>query len=511
MTKQVSNDKKIGIFSKFLNGIEKVGNKLPDPVMIFFILCAIIMVISLFMSNAGISVIHPGTKETLKAMNLLSVDQLKIYLGSFVGNFQNFPPLGLVLVVMMGAGIAEKTKFMETAMRSSVIGLPKQLLTFMIFFIGICANAAGDAGFIILPPLAAIMFLSTGRSPIVGIFAAFAGVAAGFSANLVVNLLDVLLASFTLPAAQTIDPNIALSATMNWYFLAASTLILTIAGTLVTEKIVAPRFENDKYVTDNKSHELTEITHVEKKALKKAYISVLIYVVVIVAACLVPINGKPFMVGSTGSLLESDAPFMTGIVPLITFLFFIPGLVYGIASKQIRKSSDAVRLVEKSLSEMGGYILLAFAASQFIALFNQSNIGIILAVKGAEFLRSVGLTGGPLFVSFIIFCGIVNLFIGSSSAKWAMLAPIFIPMFMLLGYDPAATQMAYRIGDSITNPISPLFPYFPMVVGFASKYKKDIGMGTIISSMLPYSIVFGIIWIIMFLIFFYLGLPFGPA
>lgn len=510
---KVTKKTKVNVFDRFLNMIEVVGNKLPDPVMIFLVLCIAIMIISFFLANAGVSVVHPGTKEKMDAVNLLSIEQLQIYLGSFVGNFQNFPPLALVLVVMVGAGLAEKTKFMETAMRSSVVNMPKQLLTCMIFFIGISANAAGDAGFIILPPLAAIMFLSVGRNPLVGIFAAFAGVAAGFSANILVNMADVLLAGFTVPAAQTIDPSYAGTPAMNWYFLMASTVVLTAAGTFVTEKIVAPRFENGQdSAYDVVNQDLTEISDVEKKALKKAVVSIGFYIALILFLCLAPINeGQAFMVGPNNSLLEADAPFMKGIVPLITLLFFIPGYVYGRSTKQIQSSFDTCRLIGSSLAEMGGYILLAFAAAQFIALFTQSNIGIILAVSGAEFLKNIGLTGGPLFVVFILFCGFINLFIGSASAKWAMLAPIFVPMFMLLGFDPAQTQIAYRIGDSITNPISPLFPYFPMVVGFAAKYRKDIKMGTIISSMLPYSLVFGVLWIIIFLAYFYLGLPLGPA
>lgn len=504
--------KKVGFFNRFLNAIESVGNKLPSPVVLFLILSALIMIVSTILALNNVSVTHPGTGYQMDALNLLSLNELQAFLGNFVGNFQNFPPLGLVLVVMVGAGLAEKSKFMETAMRCSVVNLPKKLITVMIFFIGILANAAGDSGFIILPPLAAIIFLSVGRHPLIGIFAAFAGVAAGFSANVVINLSDVLLAGFTIPAAETIDPYIQLTPAMNLYFLIASTVLLTVVGTFVTEKIIAPRFEGEDLSEQFENEVLTEITEIERRGVKKALLAVGVYAAFIVFLCVAPIHdGVPFMVGSNGGIMDADATFMRGLVPIITLLFFIPGLVYGIATKRIKSSFDAVNMITESLSEMGGYILLAFVASQFIALFNQSNLGIILAVNGAEFLQNIGLTGGPLFVAFIIFCGIVNLFIGSASAKWAMLAPIFIPMFMLLGYDPAQTQIAFRIGDSITNPISPLFPYFPMLIGFAAKYKKDIGLGTIISNMMPYSIIFGIVWITLFLIFFYLGLPLGPA
>ncbi|MCL1950561.1 MAG: AbgT family transporter [Turicibacter sp.] len=504
---------KSGIFNLFLNGIEKLGNRLPSPVMIFLFFSILIMVVSAFLANAGVSVIHPATGDTMDAINLLSIPQLQAFLGNVVGNFQGFPPLGLVLVVMIGAGLAEKTKFMETAMRGSIANLPKGLLTTMIFLVGIMANAVGDAGFIILPPLAATLFLSVKRHPLIGLFAAFAGVAAGFAANLIINMGDVLLAAFTLQAAQTIDAYINISPAMNMYFLFISTFMLTAAGVFVTEKIIAPRFEGEELPEELLNEATVEaISPEEKRGIKLATLSVLAYAAILVFLSLVPLyNGQAFLVGSNGGLMDADSTFMRGLVPIITLLFFIPGLVYGIATKQIKSSFDLVKLIGDSLSDMGGYILLAFAASQFIALFNQSNIGIILAVEGAHFLQDIGLTGGPLFVAFILFCAFINLFIGSASAKWAMLAPIFIPMFMLMGYDPAQTQIAFRIGDSITNPISPLFPYFPMIVGFASKYKKNIGMGTLISNMIPYSLVFGVLWIILFLVFFFLGLPLGPA
>jgi len=504
---------RVGIFDRFLNMIEKVGNRLPSPVILFLIFSIAVMIISAILAAGDVSVVHPGTGDEMPALNLLSVPQLQAFLGNFVGNFQGFPPLGLVLVVMIGAGLAEKTKFMETAMRRSVVNLPKVLLTSMIFFIGIVANAAGDSGFIILPPLAATMFLAAKRHPLIGLFAAFAGVAAGFSANVIINMSDVLLASFTLSAAQTIDPGLSLSPAMNMYFLFISTFLLTGLGTLVTEKIIAPRFENESFSAEFANDEdLATVSDEEKRGLNRAYLALLGYGAFIAFLSIVPLyNGVPFMVGSNGGLMDADSTFMRGLVPIITLLFFIPGLVYGISTKQIRNSFDMVKLISDSLSDMGGYILLAFAAAQFIALFNQSNMGIILAVNGAYFLRDIGLTGGPLFVAFILFCGFINLFIGSASAKWAMLAPIFIPMFMLLGYDPAQTQIAFRIGDSITNPISPLFPYFPMIIGFAAKYKKDIGIGTIISNMIPYSLLFGIAWIALFLIFFYFGIPLGPA
>jgi len=502
---------KVSFVDKLLNFIEVVGNKLPDPVMIFVGLTILVMIVSAMVASQGVSVVHPGNGETMPAINLLSIDQLQAAMGNVVGNFQGFPPLGLVIVVMIGAGLAEKSKYMETLMKNSVTKVPKSMLTLMVLFIGILANAAADAGFIILPPLAAIMYKSVGRNPLLGLFVAFVAVAAGFSANLIVNLLDVLLAGFTINAAQSIDPNIELTAAMNIYFNIALTFVLSVVGYFVAEKIVSPRIDKLELDGDLMDEEEVEITQTEKTAIKYANISVLIYAIILVLLAVIPIYGSPFLVGEADAIINSNSPFMRGLVPIITLLFFIPGLVYGIKTNQIKSASDAVKLISQSLGELGGYILLAFVASQFISLFNQSHLGIILAVNGAHFIQNIGLSGGALIVAFILFSGLLNLFIGSASAKWAMLAPIFVPMFMLLGYEPALTQMAFRIGDSMSNPISPLFPYFPMIIGFAARYKKDIKLGTIISITMPFSIAFGIAMTVMLLIFMYVGIPLGPA
>lgn len=507
---------KVTIFNRFLNMIEVVGNKLPNPVSIFFMLCGIIMILSVILSANNVAVENPSTQEIVSVVNLFSIESLKTILNSVVGNFQSFPPLGLVLVVMIGAGLAEKSKFMETALKLSVVKVPNKLLTVMIFFVGIIANAAGDAGFIVLPPLAAIVYISVGRHPFVGIFAAFAGCAAGFAANIMVSMSDILLYGFTIPAAQTINPDYSATPAMNLYFLIASTVVLVIAGTWVTERIIAPRFENEdltQFSEDNDEF----VSEEESKAVFKAVISLLVYLFILVLLAIIPLgaDGVPFLAAMDDagkiSVLLPAAPLMKGIVPIITLSFFIPGLVYGVSVKTIKNDHDAIRMIGSSLAEMGPYILLAFAASQFIALFTQSNLGIVIAVSGANILNELDMPAPLLMVCFILFSAFLNLFIGSASAKWAMLAPIFIPMFLLLDYEPALTQMAYRIGDSISNPISPLFPYFPILLGFLAKYKKDVGVGTIISNMIPYSLVFGVVWSALLIIFMVFGIPLGPA
>lgn len=512
---KVKEEKKQGLLMRFLNVVERVGNKLPDPVTIFVILWFVVMILSYFVAKSGVTAIHPGQIDettgknlVVQGVNLLSKEQLQLFLSSIVTNFTSFAPLGLVLVTMLGAGLAEKSGYMETVMKTTVTKVPKKLLTGTIILVGIIANAVADAGFVVLPPLAALVFLGVGRHPLVGLFSGYAGVAAGFSANLMVCMLDVLVSGFTIPAAQIVDPNYTGTPAMNWYFLIVSTFILVLLGTFVTEKYLAPRFEGSDYIAADNDVD-SEITPLERKAMKYASIGLLTCVIILVALCIGP---NAFMKDAkTGSLLSASSPLMTGMVPIITIIFFVPGLTYGIITKRIKNDKDLAAVLYESMAGMGSYIVLAFVAGQFLALFNSSNMSSLLSIKGAEWLKGVGLTGPGLLVAFVIFAAFINLFVGSCSAKWAVMAPIFVPMFLLLGYDPALTQMAYRIGDSITNPISPIFTYFPILLAFAKKYDKDIGIGTVMASMTPYSLIFGIAWIILLVIFMVFNLPLGPG
>ena len=500
--------KKEGFFSKFLNKIEVLGNKLPDPVTIFLGLCIIVLITSSIVASKDVSVIHPGTKETVEVVNLLSKEQLQNILASIVSNFQGFAPLGLVLVVMIGAGMCDKVGLMEAAIKGCASKISGKSVTLVVMIIGMLANLASDAGTILLPPLAAIAFLGVGRHPLIGLFAGYAAVTLGFSANIMISVVDVLVASFTIPAAQMMDPTYSGNATMNLYFMMASTVVLAILGTIVTEKFIAPRFGE---YTGNATLDVdSKLTDEQKKGLKLAGISILVYVAII---GLLSIGGTNSFLGDpeTGDLLSNNAPFMKGMVPIMSLLFFIPGVVYGKVTGIIKNDKDIVTLMGKSMSDMGSYIILAFAASQFLQLFSTSNLGIVLSVKGAEFLKNANISGVPLIIGFILLSCVINLFIGSASAKWAIMAPIFVPMFMMLGYSPALTQMAYRIGDGITNPISPLFAYFPVVLAFAKKYDKNAGMGTIMSNMIPYSLSFLIVWSILLAAFMVLGLPLGPG
>lgn len=499
-----NNDSRL---DRILNKIEIVGNRMPDPVTIFFILCIGIMIISKLAS--GVTVVNPSNNENVAIVNLLSREGLTKLLTESVNKFQQFPPLGMVIVVMLGAGVAEKSGLMSAAMENSIKKVPKPLVTATVLLVCILADGAGDAGFIILPPLAASLFLTMGRHPLVGMFVAYAGVSGGFSANLIVNMTDVLVASFTIPAAQMIDPNYKGTPAMNIYFMICSTILLIVIGVLITEKVIAPRFEKEGYNNFNNIREEKHINENEKKGLFWAGITVLVMTLIVV--CL-SIGENAFMRDpETGSLLAWESPLMQGLIPIITLMLLVPGFIYGKITGSIKNDKDLVKMMGDAMKDLSSYIVLAFMASIFIALFNWSNMGIVMSVKGASLLKNSGFTGIGVIVGFIVLESIINIFVGSASAKWAIMAPIFVPMFLILEYNPAVTQMAFRIGDSITNPISPLFVFFPALLVFVRKYDEKAGMGTIISNMIPYSLAFGVFWTLLLIVFIIFNIPLGPG
>lgn len=502
-------NKKGGHFNRMLMSLERAGNKLPDPITLFICLAFLVVIISAICSLADVSAVHPGTGDTLKATNLLSVSGARRIWSEAVNNFKNFAPLSIVLLAVIGSGAAEKSGFLSILMRKILTEAPPLFVTASIIFIGIIMNLAGDAGFVILPPLAAIIFLGINRHPLLGLFAGYAGVAAGFCANVIINIADAVAYGFTEQAARFIDPNYQASPAINFYFLFVSAVLLTITGTIVTEKIMAPRFEGQdlsKYEADDKAIELTPE---QNRGLKAAGISFLITLLVIFLMCVGP---NPILADpATGSLLVASSAFMSGIMLTVSLLLFVPGSVFGFFSGKYKNDKDLFADIANAFRDMGPYILLCFFCAQFTSYFNWSNLGAILAIKGAGLLTMIKLPPAALLVGIVLISCILNLFIGSASAKWAILAPIFVPMMMLLGLDPAITQVAYRIGDSITNPISPLFSYFPLILGFVRRYEKDAGMGTVIANMLPYSIWFAIAWVLQLILWVLLNLPVGPG
>ncbi len=489
---------------KSLDAIERVGNKLPHPVTLFAIFAGLVIVGSAIASFSGLTVFDPVEKEELNVFNLLSKAGIQYMFESAVDNFIGFAPLGTVLVTMLGIGIAERSGLISAALKALVTSVPKQLITATLVFAGIMSSMASDAGYVVLTPLGAVLFAGLGRHPLAGLAAAFAGVSAGFSANLLLTSLDPLLGDLTKMAAATENAAYAEQMTylMNYYFMVVSVFLLTIVGTFVTEKIVEPRLGKYKGAHEEMVDHLDPI---EKKGLWAALIS-LIITSILLSLLIVPSWGP---LRGEGSIIE--APFFQVLVPIILLFFFIPGLTYGIVTKEIKSDKDVANHLSETMASMGSYILLAFAAGQFVAYFNHTNLGRILAIKGADFLNETGFTGIPLILAFLVVTGLINLFIGSASAKWAIMAPVFVPIMMRLGYSPEFTQALYRIADSTTNIISPLMPYFAVVIAFAQKYDKKVGIGTLISTMLPYSVIFSIVWTITIIIWMLLGIDLGPG
>ena len=491
-------------FDRFLTIIEKVGNALPHPATLFLIFALLILVISFFTSLLDISVLHPGTGETVYPVNLLSKSGLHMILTQMVTNFTGFAPLGVVLVAMLGIGVAESSGLIGAALKLLVLSAPKRLLTFVIVFAGILSNTASEVGYVLLIPLAAIIFLAVGRHPLAGMAAAFAGVSGGYSANLLLGTIDPLLAGLSQEAAQIIEPGYMVNPAANYYFMAFSTFFIAIAGTWVTEKIVVPRL--GEYHGERPTDGVGTLSKEEKRGLKFTLVSFIIITAILFWGT-VPASGF-LRDPNTGSLLHS--PFMNGIISIIFLAAAIMGIAYGIGARVFKNDTDVMNGMGKAMSTLGIYIVLVFFAAQFVAYFKWTNLGLIFAIKGAEFLQASGLGLIPLMISFILLTAVINLFMGSASAKWTVMAPVFIPMFMLIGISPEMTQVVYRIGDSVTNIISPMMSYFALIVAFMQKYEPKAGIGTIIATMLPYSLVFLIVWTVILIVWMLVGLPIGP-
>ncbi|MBE0407948.1 AbgT family transporter [Psychrobacter sp. AOP22-C1-22] len=505
---------------RFLKGVEWLGNLLPHPVILFVWMSVFLLVLSAVLSYFGISVIDPrpegasgrSADGTIEVVNLLNGEGLARIVENLVTNFTGFVPLGTVLVALLGVGIAERSGMISAALRGLVLNAPKKMVTFTIVFAGIMSNTAAELGYVVLIPLAAVIFHSLGRHPLAGIAAAFAGVSGGYSANLLLGTVDPLLSGITQEAARIIDPAYTVGAEANWYFMMVSTFLVSGLGYLVTEKIVEPSLgkynptdADDPSVLDTKAERVSTI---EKKGLFWAGISMLVFCLLL-AWTVVPADG---ILRNAETGLLSGSPFLKGIVVFIFVFFAIPGYIYGKITGSIKNNQDVVDAMSHAMSSLSIYIVLVFFAAQFTAFFNWSNLGSVMAVSGATFLNDIGLTGPFLLIGFILICAVVNLMLGSASAQWAVTAPIFVPMLMLTGYAPEMIQAAYRIGDSTTNIITPMMSYFGLIMAVAIRYKRNTGVGTLMAMMLPYSIAFLVGWIILFCVWvFVFGLPVGPG
>lgn len=496
------------LVDRFLNIVEKVGNKLPDPSILFFLMCLGLAIITWIVSLFHITVKHPGTGDTIAIKSILSKDGLMMILNDAVKNFSEFPALGLVLAVMLGVGVAEKTGYFDKLMVQVVHKASKKFIVPVIILIGILGNAAGDAAPIVLPPLTAMVFIKLGYHPIAGLAMAYASAIGGFSANIMIGMSDALLYAFTEPATKIVSDNVHVNVAMNWYFIAASVLVLLPAVYWVTMRFVIPRLgsyddsNSDIQVDD----ENTGLTTEENRAVFWANISFFIMIALLIILA-IP-QGSFLRNAKTGSLLN-DAPIINGVGLIILVLFLVPGLVYGLMMKEFKNSKDLGKMLADSMSSMGSFIVIVFFAAQLLAFLEWSNLGVIVAVKGAALLQ--GQNGIILILGIILLSAIINLLIGSASAKWGILAPIFIPMLMLVGFHPAFTQMLYRIGDSISNPITPMMPYLPLLLSYAQKYDNNMKLGSLLSSLMPYTIVLSIVWPLFMIIWYLLGWPLGPG
>lgn len=490
-------------FARVLDTIEVVGNKLPHPATLFFMMAALVALLSWWASAARLEAIHPATGEAVKVRNLLSADGIRWIYTNVEHNFVKFPPLGLVLVIMIGIGVAEGSGLFTVLVRQLVLGAPKKLITASIVAAGIFSHLASEVGYVILIPLGAMIFHALGRHPMAGFAAAFAGVSAGFGSNFLIGSVDPILAGLSTSAAQIIDPSMNINPMVNYFFMVASAFMVVFIGTWITEKIVEPRLGT--YHGTEKPLAIDQITPLERKGLKWAGWGTLIFMG-LMAMTIIPENGL-LRDPQTGGILKS--PFFSGIVVGLLLLFMVPGMIYGIIVGTIKNDKDVIKHMTHSMKGLGGYIVLVFFAAQFIYWFNYSNLGLVLAIDGAEFLRNVGFTGIPLIIAFVLLAAFLNLFMGSASAKWAIMAPVFIPMFMLLDYHPGFTQAAFRVGDSVTNVITPMMSYFALIVTYAQKYDEKNGIGTIISLMIPYTVIFLLVWLVLLTSWMLLGLPVG--
>ncbi len=496
-----------GFTERALATVERVGNKLPDPAILFIALLVIVWILSFIFSWFDWGVTDPRNGDALVVVNQLSGTSMALFFSSMVKNFAHFHPIGVVLVAMLGIGVAEHTGFINAGLRSLMSVTARWLLTPMLILVGIISHTAADAGYVLVIPLGGVIFYAAGRHPLAGIAAAFAGVSGGFSANFIPSAIDPMLQGISQSGAQIMDPAITLNPLNNYFFTASSSLLIITVGWFLTDKVVEPRLRNSKL--DDNLRDLPSMEPLEpheRRGLRAALWAMLAAVLVLIATAWPETSAWR---GSGGSLTELGAPLMGSIVSLIFVLFLLPAVVYGINAGTVTSSRDIINGMTKSMESMAYYLVIMFFIAQFIFAFSQSNLGVLLALKGAAGLKALGLSGGLTITGIIVLTGVLNLFVGSASAKWALLSPIFVPMLMELGISPDLTQAAYRVGDSTTNIITPLMPYFPLVVVYCQRYIKSTGIGTVTAMMLPYSVTFLVLWTLFLMAYWSLGIPLG--
>jgi len=504
---------KKGLMQRFLDLVETVGNKVPHPAVIFMILIGLVIVLShaLYLAGASVSyqvidpVTHEAADETSDAKSLLTTAGLRFMYTSLIPNFMGFTAVGLMIVAMIGAGVAEASGLVTALIRKLVSVSPPKALTYILVFVGILSSVAADAGYLVLIPLAGTAFISVGRHPLAGLAAGFAAVASAFTVNMLIKPLDAVLTEFTNDAIHLVNPGVSIDLTANLWFSIVSVVFLTFVVALVTERIIEPRL--GKYEPEGGDEaQPAGVTAEEARGLKFAALAVVGVLAVFAALSLPP--GAPLRNPDTGALI-GNSPLMNGLIAVIMVLFLASGVGYGLGARTISSVNDVIKAMEKALSGLGGLILLLLIISQFVAYFNYTNMGTILAVSLADVLKDANIGALPLLIGFIVVVGIIDLLITGAIAKWAIFAPVFVPLLMQLGVSPEAVLAAYRIGDSPINAITPLNVYFALVVGFAQKYDKNAGVGTVVSLMLPYVVIMFVLWTALFAVWQVLGLPWG--
>jgi len=495
------------VTTRMLASVERIGNKLPDPAMLFVILLFTVWVLSFLLSYVSFDLIDPRTGETMVIKNLLSGAALTEFLSVMVNNFSHFHPVGVVLVAMLGIGVAEHTGFISSGLKALLGVTAKWLLTPMVIMVGIVSHTAVDAGYVLVIPLGGVIFYTAGRHPLAGIAAAFAGVSGGFSANFVPSSLDPMLQGLSQAGAQIIDPSVVLNPLNNYFFTATSSILIISLGWYITEKVVEPRLANTE--VDGDEDELPKMDPLEdneRKGLRAAGLAFLAGTLILIITAYPEDSAWRT---ASGELATGAAPMMRSIVSLIFLMFIIPGLVYGISAGTVKSSKDMIEGMTKAMHQMSYYLVIMFFIAQFVYAFGQSNLGILIALQGAAALQALAMPSYMTIVGIVILTAVINLFVGSASGKWGLLAPIFVPMLMQLGISADLTQAAYRVGDSSTNIITPLMPYFPLVVVYCQRYVKNTGIGTVTAMMLPYSISFLVLWTIFLLVYTLIGIPLG--
>lgn len=504
----VTGSRSLNALLKMLGGIERLGNRLPHPFWLFVILSAVLSLLSWALAAAGASAVNPATGETVAVKNLLSAEGVRLMVGDAIENYTSFPPLGTILVVMLGVAVAERSGLLAAVLRSGVSRVSPRWVTFALSFTGMVAHVASDAAYVVLIPLGALAFRAVGRNPILGIVVAFVSISAGYDASPLITPVDAILSGLTTAAAHTIDADYTVTPLANYFFSLVSSVVLAAVITLVTERVLARRVEQMPVDPDAGEDDLgsLKLTAEERRGLRAALITLVVFVAAVTAAVLP--SGSPLR-GEGGSIVQS--PLLTSIAVFLGLAFLAVGWAYGKAAGTVTRSGDIPGFMVHGIREMAPILVLFFAISQFLAYFKWTGIGEILAIDGAGLLKSAGVSGPVVFLGILLVVTLINLVVTSGSAQWALVGPVFVPMLMLLDIPPEYTQALYRIADSCTNAITPMSPYFVMALGFLQRYRRAAGIGTLASMTIPLSLTLLVVWTLLFYVFWWLGVPLGPG